>query len=55
MLMMMFEMEREESGWRQHLYMRSDMAGEEASLVLRYVYDWHCQDDLPSSCLGNIV
>ena len=32
-LMMMFEIEWIESGWRQRLYMYLDMAGEEAPLV----------------------
>lgn len=53
-LMMMFKVESREAARRRSLYINSDMAGEEASLVSIYVFDWQLHD-LPSNCFGNIV
>lgn len=54
MVLMIFKIESREAGRRRSLYTHSGMAGEEASLVSIYVFDWQVHD-LPSNCFGNIV
>jgi len=51
-VLMMIGIERTEAGRRRSFYTHLDMAGEEATLG---ILDEQVHDDLPSSCLGDIV